>query len=129
MMADRWDTLRLTIATLLAGVVVGVLGALFIGTLGRMDGVRLALVDFTAGQSFPGWLAAVIFGVLGAGCAAWLAHRFAPDAPQAAASLIPDPPRQPTSPVSALTVNFGGTGLAVAAGLVVGPDSPAACYD
>jgi CIC family chloride channel protein len=125
MMADRWDTLRLTIATLLAGVVVGVLGALFIGTLGRMDGVRLALVDFTAGQSFPGWLATVIFGVLGAGCAAWLAHRFAPDAPQAAASLIPDPPRQPTSPVSALTVNFGGTALAVAAGLMVGPSRPA----
>lgn len=125
MMADRRGTFRLTVATLLAGVVIGVLGALFIGTLGRMDGLRLALVDFTLGQSFPGWLAAVIVCVLGAGSAAWLAHRFAPDAPQAAASLIPDPPRQPTSPVSALTVNFGGTGLAVAAGLAVGPERPA----
>ena len=39
MMANRWDTLRLTIATLLAGVVVGVLGALFIGTLPAGYGV------------------------------------------------------------------------------------------
>ena len=124
-MADRGGTLRLTIATLLAGVLVGVLGALFIGALGQMDGARLAVVDFAHSHSFPGWLAAAIVGVLGAGSAAWLAHRFAPDAPQASAALLPDPPRQPTSPVSALGVNFGGTSLAVAAGMAVGPERPA----
>jgi CIC family chloride channel protein len=117
--------LRLTISTLLAGALIGVLGALFIGTLGRMDGVRLAVVDFALGHSFPGWLAAVIVGVLGAGSAAWLAHRFAPDAPQASATLLPDPPPRPTSPLSALTVNFGGTSLAVAAGMAIGPERPA----
>ena len=70
-------------------------------------------------------MAASVFGLLGAGCAAWLAHRFAPDAPQASAALLPDPPPRPTSPVSALAVNFGGTSLAVAAGMALGPERPA----
>ena len=90
-----------------------------------MDDLRLAAIDLALGQPFPGWLAAMAVGVIGAGSAAALTHRFAPDAPQAAAKLIPDPPQQPTPPASALAVNFGGAGLAVAGGLAIGPARPA----
>jgi CIC family chloride channel protein len=123
--ANRWDTLRLAAATLLAGAAMGVIGALFVAALGRMDWLRLTLIDLASDQAFPGWLAAAIVGLLGAGGAAWLAQRFAPDAPQESPASSTEPPARPTAPFSALTVNFVGTSLALAAGLAVGPERPA----
>jgi hypothetical protein len=58
MRASRRDTLRLTIAILLAGVVVGVVGAAFTGMLGQMGELRLAMGDFALDHAIPGWLAA-----------------------------------------------------------------------
>lgn len=123
-MAARWESLRLPSATLLAGAATGLLGALFLATLGQLDGARVALVGTAEGLGIPGWLAMVVAGLLGAGSAAWLAHRFAPDAPQVAAEPS-DPRRPPTGAASAIGVNFGGAALAVGGGLALGPERPA----
>jgi CIC family chloride channel protein len=124
-MPGKSDSLRLAIAILLAGVLVGVVGALFIGALGWVDDARLALQDAALSRSFPGWLAGVMAGLVGAAVAAWLAHRYASDSPQVAAVESPGISQRRTSILGAFTVNFAGTGLAVGAGLALGPERPA----
>jgi hypothetical protein len=46
-------SLRLTLATLLAGVLIGVIGGLFILALGSIDEARLALIDVTRAHAVP----------------------------------------------------------------------------
>ena len=123
--SDKSNSLRLAIATLLAGVLVGAVGGLFIGALGWVDDARLALHDAAMSRSFPGWLAWAMAGLVGASVAAWLAHRYAPDAPQVVAAESPGASQGPTSVLSTMTVNLAGTGLAVGAGLALGPERPA----
>jgi len=93
--------------------------------LALLDDGRVALIDAAMKHSFPGWLAAVIACLAGASVAAWLAQRYAPDAPQLAPSKSTGASRSPTSNLSSLTVNFAGAGLAVGAGLAIGPERPA----
>ncbi|MGB5735869.1 MAG: hypothetical protein WBM40_15645, partial [Thiohalocapsa sp.] len=57
------DSLRLTLATLLAGVLIGVIGGLFILALGSIDEARLALIDVTREHAVPDGLAALGFGL------------------------------------------------------------------
>jgi CIC family chloride channel protein len=120
------DRLRLTLATLLAGVLIGVIGGLFMLALGSIDEARLALVELTRERAVPDWLSALGFGLTGAALAmlaAWLARRFAPDAPQVPAA--DDAPSGAASDLGALSANFAGGSLAVGAGLAVGPERPA----
>jgi CIC family chloride channel protein len=127
-MPTQSDTLRLTVATLLAGLLIGVIGGLFSLTLGWIDGARLNVIDLAYARALPDWLAALGFGLMGAALAtlaAWLARRFAPDAPQVAAAGADAAPPQPGSNLGALSVNFAGGSLAVGAGLAVGPERPA----
>jgi len=57
--------------------------------------------------------------------AAWLAYRYAKDAPQLSASDSTEASESAASNLNALTVNFAGTSLAVGAGLALGPERPA----
>ncbi len=112
-------------AMAVAGALIGVTGALFLKALRIADLARVALIDAAVKHSVPGWLAAAIAGLTGAAVAVWLAHRYAPDAPQLSESENPEASESPTSIPGALTVNFAGAGLAVGAGLALGPERPA----
>ncbi len=125
MMRNESDTLRIIIATLLAGVLIGVMGGLFLYTLHLAGDARVLLIAAAVQHSIPGWLVAVIAGLMGAATAAWLAQRYAPNAPQSAVSVSASASQTPTSNLSAVSVNFAGTGLAVGAGLALGPERPA----
>ena len=127
-MTTQSDTLRLTLATLLAGVLIGVIGGLFSLTLGWMDAARLTVIDLAEAHALPDWLSALGFGLTGAALAAlaaWLARRFAPDAPQVPATGADAGPPRSGSNLGALSVNFAGGSFAVGAGLAVGPERPA----
>ncbi len=125
MMGDRLNALRNAVATVLAGALIGVMGALFLNVLRMADVARVALIDAAVKHSVPGWLAAAMAGLVGAAVAARLAHRYAADAPQLSVSKRTGGSGSPTSNSGALTVNLAGTGLAVGAGLALGPERPA----
>jgi CIC family chloride channel protein len=113
-----WERVRLGIATLLSGALVGLLGGSFLLALRggeKLRGVWLDRID-----SWPaGWLLTMLAGALVCLFAAWLAERFAPSAPMTAPGDPGDPP------LAALPVNFVGTSLATGAGLALGPERPA----
>lgn len=121
----RLDALRNAFAIVLAGVLIGVVGGLFLNTLQMADDGRLAFIDMVARHSIPGWLAAGLAGSVGAALAAWLAHRWAKDAPQLSIARRAAATESATSNLSALTANFAGTSLAAGAGLAIGPERPA----
>ena len=78
MQADN-DSLRLIVATLLAGVLIGVIGGCFSAALGWIDGARLSVIDLARERALPDWLAALGFSLTGAALAmlaAWLARRW-----------------------------------------------------
>jgi CIC family chloride channel protein len=128
MMRAQSDTLRLTVATLLAGVLIGVIGGLFSLTLGWIDGARLNVINLSRAHALPDWLAALGFSMTGtalAALAAWLAQRFSPDAPQVPSAGADAGPPTSGSDLGALSVNFAGGSFAVGAGLALGPERPA----
>ena len=108
-MQGKADSFRLGAATLLAGALIGLVGGLFLHVLGLLDDGRVALIDAAVKHSFPGWLAAMIACLAGASVAAWLAQRYAPDAPQLAPSESTGASRSPPSNLSSLTVNCFST--------------------
>jgi CIC family chloride channel protein len=119
------NTPRLAAATLLAGVLIGALGALFLAALDFMEAARRALIDAASRLPFPGWLAAAGAGLVGASVAAWMARRYAPDAPQSSVAELAGASAGSTPDASAVAVNFSGASLAVGAGLALGPERPA----
>ena len=117
--------MRLFLAIVAAGSLVGLVGALFLAMLRSADTARIALISLAEGSAFPSWLAGLLLCLVAASLAAWLASRFAPDAPQTAEANSEEPPERPTSVFAALSVNFAGTGLAIGSGLALGPERPA----
>ncbi len=117
--------MRLFLAIVVAGSLVGLVGALFLMTLRFAETARIALISLADGSAFPSWLAALLVCLVAASLAAWLASRFAPDAPQTAEANSDEPPERQTSVPAALSVNFAGTGLAIGSGLALGPERPA----
>ena len=113
---------RLFLAIVAAGSLVGLVGALFLAMLRSADTARIALISLADGSAFPSWLAGLLFCLVAASLAAWLASRFAPDAPQTAEANSDEPAERPTSVFAALSVNFAGTGLAIDPGHI--PSSP-----
>lgn len=124
-MQDKSNPFRFGVAIVLCGALTGVLGGAFLIALRLMVDARVSLIDAAGKHQFPGWLAAAIAGLLFAAVAAWLAKLYAPDAPQLATLESADTSQCPTSVFRSITVNFAGTGLAVGAGLALGPERPA----
>jgi CIC family chloride channel protein len=114
----RWERMRLGIAAMLSGALVGILGGCFLLTLRggeKLRGIWLDVID-----TWPaGWLLTMLTGALICLFAAWLADRFAPSAPMTATGNSTNPP------LAALPVNFVGTSLATGAGFALGPERPA----
>ncbi len=112
---------------MVSGILIGILGSAFLEALQLADRARVWLIDIARGYAFPGWLLAIFVALLATAVAAWLAYRFAPQAPQSAESddLTKSEKQKKSSNISVLSVNFFGTTLAVGSGLVLGPERPA----
>ena len=124
--SKRVSPLRLGVAALLAGVPIGVLGGAFLLTLRQVDAWRQRLSGIDVAGPIPGWPLWMLGGALATALAAWLARRFAPQTAQAGAAYRTAPHSEvPMAPAAGVAVNFGGTALAVGAGLAVGPERPA----
>jgi chloride channel protein, CIC family len=78
--------IRISIASLLTGSLIGLVGGVFRYCLIAVDSGRNALI--TGAHAWPhlGWLAPVALGLAGAGLARFLVVRFAPTAEEVASS-------------------------------------------
>ncbi len=117
--------LRYPAATLLAGALIGALGALFIKALQLVSHAHVFAVATAQAFAIPGWIAGPAAGVVGAGAAAWLALRYDANAPQRPGAEIPEGAGDTPEGWRVLAVNFFGTSLATGAGLALGPERPA----
>ena len=125
MVFERFYAIRSGAALLSAGALMGVTGALFLQTLTWADTARIALVDAAVRHMIPGWLVASLTGLIGVAAASWCARRFAKNAPQSYIGSHSGKAETRTPVSNALLVNFGGSALAVGAGLALGPERPA----
>jgi H+/Cl- antiporter ClcA len=123
-MQHNSKSFRLGVAILLAGTLTGVVAGAFIMALRFMGHARAWLIDAAGEYSLSGWPVAALAGLAFVAVAAWLARYYAPDAPQMAAFEKADTTQCPTSASRLFAVNFSGTGLAVGAGLALGPERP-----
>ena len=99
--SNRVSPLRLGVAALLAGALVGVLGGAFLLTLRQFDAWRQQLSETDAAGPIPGWLLWMLGGALATVLAAWLARRFAPQTAQTRAAYRLAPPAEvPTAPAA-----------------------------
>lgn len=116
----------LGVASLVAGAVVGGVGALFRLALARADQLRDQLVALAHGHALPGLLLVVASCAATAGLAAWLVRRYAPTAagsgiPQVEAALAG---RLPAPTLGLIPVKFLGGLLAIGGGLALGREGP-----
>lgn len=115
--------MRLFLAVILTGSLVGLLGALFLIVLRSADWARIAAISLADEGPLPSWLVGVVGCLCAAALAAWLSQRFAANAPQTAEADMPS--ARPSSGASTFLVNFAGSSLAIGAGLALGPERPA----
>ena len=118
--------LVLALLSLIIGLAVGLVCALFRLALVQADALRNALVTWTQAASWAGLL--VVAGACGAvaALAAWLVRRFSPDAvgsgiPQVEAVMSGE---EPASPLRRAWVKFIGGVLAIGGGLALGREGP-----
>lgn len=118
--------LVLVLLSLIIGLAVGLVCALFRLALVQGDALRNALVTWTQGAGWAGLL--VVAGACGvaAALAAWLVRRFSPDAvgsgiPQVEAVMSGE---EPASPLRRAWVKFVGGVLAIGGGLALGREGP-----
>src|SRR5215470_9302735 len=71
---------RISIASLATGLLIGVVGAAFRLLLIKADELRNHLVLWAHAWPYIGWVAPMAVGVVGAALARWLVVRFAPHA-------------------------------------------------
>lgn len=119
------NALNIFLAVVVGGIIIGLMGGLFLKAL-KLSGMALAWMSSTAQDyGFPGWLVAVMVGLIATSLAVWLADQYAPEAPQSAESERPTQVEKAKPNLNVITVNFLGTSLAVGSGLALGPERPA----
>ena len=125
---DRDDEglLVLSILALIVGALSGLVGALFLLMLARADKFRDAAVVWAHSRPVVGFLVLSMACGAGAALAAWLVHRFSPQAsgsgiPHVEAVLNEDLPQ---APFRIVPVKFVGGVLAIGSGLALGREGP-----
>jgi chloride channel protein, CIC family len=116
----------LAVLSLLAGMVSGLLGAVFRLLLDQADRLRDTLIAWAHGEMIVGFLLLVAACAVATAVAAWLVRRFSP---QAEGSGIPNVElvargELPAPPYRLVPVKFLGGLLAIGSGLALGREGP-----
>jgi CIC family chloride channel protein len=117
---------RISVASLATGLLIGGVGGAFRLLLNKADELRNEMVLWAHRWPYAGWLVPVAVGLIGAALARWLVIRFAPTAGGRGVQRVEAVFRGEVQPyrLSIVLVKFFGGLLAIGSGLALGREGP-----